>query len=125
MQWYLKVMKNFATFSGRARRKEYWMFALVNFIVAIILSLPGAVLSAFPDEELQIIGFILLIPYYIYCFILFIPTLALSIRRLHDQDKSGWWYLVNFIPCIGPIWFLVLMCLDGTPGDNQYGPASK
>tara|TARA_B110000014_G_C19852425_1_gene441676 strand:+ start:259 stop:630 length:372 start_codon:yes stop_codon:yes gene_type:complete len=123
MKWYIKVMKNFTTFSGRARRKEYWMFTLVNGIIAIVLYFPGAILVEFPETE--VIGFILCIPYFLYSLVVFLPSLAVSIRRLHDQDKSGWWFLINFFPCVGPIWFLVLTCLDGTPGDNQYGPASK
>ena len=123
MQWYLKVMKNYTTFSGRARRKEYWMFTLINGIITIVLYFPGAILVEIPD--LEVIGAILLIPYLIYSLVVFLPSLAVSIRRLHDQDKSGWWFLINFFPCVGPIWFFVLTCLDGTPGDNQYGPASK
>lgn len=123
MQWFLKVVKNYATFSGRARRKEYWMFMLFNILIQIALYIPTAIFISI--QETVIIGGIFALLYTIYAFAMLIPSLAVIVRRLHDQDKSGWWYFVALIPFIGGIWFLVLMCLEGTSGDNQYGPASK
>jgi len=111
MDWYIAVLKKYAVFSGRAGRKEYWMFVLFNFIFALAAFLLG------------LITFGLL--YIVYVVAVFVPTLAVSIRRLHDIGKSGWYYLINLIPIAGPIWFLVLMCTDSQPGDNQYGPNPK
>ena len=61
----------------------------------------------------------------LYSMAIFIPNLAVAVRRLHDQDKSGWWILIGFVPLIGGIWLLVLYCLDGTPGPNRFGPDPK
>ena len=120
MNWYLKVMKQYVDFNGRARRKEYWMFVLFNiifFIVAMIL------------DNLLGLGFengggpgILFVVYWLA---VFLPSLAVQIRRLHDIGKSGWWILINFIPLIGVIWLLVLYCTDSTSGSNEYGPNPK
>ena len=110
MEWYLKVVRdNYANFSGRARRKEYWMFALFNTIFAFILIII--------DNSMVL--------YYIYLLAIIIPSIAVGIRRLHDLDKSGWWFLINMIPIIGAIWFFILLCLDGTQGPNKYGPSPK
>jgi len=111
MDWYIAVLKKYAVFSGRAGRKEYWMFVLFNFIFALAAFLLG------------LITFGLL--YIAYIVAVFVPTLAVSVRRLHDIGKSGWYYLIILIPIAGPIWFLVLMCTDSQPGDNQYGPNPK
>lgn len=120
MNWYLKVLKQYADFNGRARRKEYWMFALFNIIIIMVLGLVfGAIGGALETEELMTI------PIAIYYLGIIIPSLAVAVRRLHDQDKSGWYYLISFIPLIGGIWLLVLMCTEGTHGPNQYGPDPK
>ncbi|TMM56251.1 DUF805 domain-containing protein [Maribacter algarum] len=121
MNWYLKVLKQYADFSGRARRQEYWMYTLFNAIIVISLVFLSSMLGeAVGDSE----GLIM-IPMVLYILAVFIPTLAVVVRRLHDQDKSGWYILVRFIPIIGPIWLLVLLCTDGSPGPNQYGPDPK
>ena len=130
MNWYLKVLKQYADFNGRARRKEYWMFTLFNIIFGGI--------AIWRDNFLGIafkgIGYIIdqgnvdLSPgplYGIYALILFIPGLAVVIRRLHDIGKSGWMILVTLIPFIGAIWILVLMLTDSKPGKNQYGENPK
>lgn len=113
MEWYLKVLKNYATFSGRARRKEYWMFTLFNFIALIILLILDFIIGTY---------FVL---YGLYCVGIIIPSLAVSVRRLHDLEKSGWWIFISLIPLIGGIWLLVLLCTDGTAGNNAYGPSPK
>ena len=124
MQWYKKVVfQNYANFQGRARRKEYWMFILFNMLIAFVLYIPAIVFMAIQD--LQIIGFIFLGLYCLYGFAVFVPCIAVIVRRLHDQGKSGWWYFIGLIPFIGPIWMIVLMCLDGERTDNQYGPSPK
>ena len=115
MNWYLKVLKNYAVFSGRARRTEYWMYTLFNFIILIaLLAGLGAI-----DPDLGMLA------YYIYAFATFLPSLAVAIRRLHDVNKSGWMILVSLIPFIGGIWLLILMCTNGTSGPNDYGEDPK
>lgn len=113
MQWFMKVMRNYVGFSGRARRKEYWMFVLISAIIAIVIaileSLIGmpAVLST------------------LYSLVIFLPSLAVTVRRLHDVGKSGWWILISLIPIIGAIILLVFTCLDSQPGTNKWGPNPK
>ncbi|ANQ51880.2 DUF805 domain-containing protein [Flammeovirga sp. MY04] len=118
MEYYLKAFKNYANFSGRARRSEYWFFLLFNVIAIFALM----ALDAFIINVLEV-GFS---PFYIiYAFASFIPTIALIVRRLHDVGKSGWFYFVGLIPLIGPIWLIVLFCTDGEYGNNQYGENPK
>ena len=114
MNWYVKVLKNYAVFSGRARRKEYWMFALFNFIFALVLSLIGVLTFG-----------MLYILAILYGVAVFVPALAVAVRRLHDIGKSGWYYFIILIPLAGPIWLLVLMCTDSQPGGNKSGPNPK
>jgi len=114
MNWYIAVLKKYAVFSGRAGRTEYWMFVLFNFIFSLAASLIGMLTFG-----------ILYIVSIVYGLAVFIPSLAVGVRRLHDVGKSGWYLLIILIPIAGPIWFLVLMCTDSQPGDNQYGPNPK
>lgn len=119
MNWYLKVLRQYADFTGRARRKEYWMFVLFNIIFAIIAMILDNVLGLAWGEP----GYGPI--YLLYALFVFIPGLAVAVRRLHDINKSGWMILVSLIPIIGAIWLLVLFVMDGTPGANQYGPNPK
>ena len=107
MEWYLKVLKQYGDFSGRARRKEYWMFVLFNIIFSSIATL----------ISLKI--------YTIYTIAVLIPNLAVSVRRLHDVGKSGWMCFIALIPLIGTIWLLILMLSDSNPGKNEYGVNPK
>ncbi|OOF86684.1 hypothetical protein BKG93_02140 [Rodentibacter ratti] len=119
MNWYLSVLKNYATFSGRARRKEYWMFCLFSFIISIALSILDGIFGLINYETgLGVLSGL-------YTLAVFIPALAVSVRRLHDTNRSGWWLLINFIPLVGFIIFLVFMCLDSKTGDNKYGAYPK
>lgn len=119
MNWYLHVLKNYAQFNGRARRKEYWMFVLFNIIFAIIaMSLDNLLGFAIAG-----IGYGPL--YGLYTLAVAIPGLAVAVRRLHDVGKSGWMLLIALIPLIGAIWLLVLLVSDSKPGENQYGPNPK
>ena len=120
MNWYIKVLKQYADFNGRARRQEYWMFFLFNVIAAFALVMVGGAIGGALDAPA-----IAMIPYMIYILGVLIPGLAVSVRRLHDQNKSGWYYLVAFIPFIGGIWLLVLLATEGDSGPNQYGPDPK
>lgn len=113
MEWYLKVLKQYADFNGRARRKEFWMFVLFNFIISVVLGAIDGVIGSYGALS----G--------IYGLAILIPGLAVSVRRLHDTGKSGWMILVSLIPVIGFIWLLVLYVSEGTPGENQYGASPK
>ena len=119
MSWYLEVLKKYAVFSGRARRAEYWYFVLFNIIVAIVLSLIDTLLGTF--DILRGVGLLSSL----YGLAVLIPTLAVTVRRLHDIDRSGWWIFINLIPLIGFIVLLVFAVTDGTPGSNRYGPNPK
>lgn len=118
MNWYLEVLRKYAVFSGRARRKEYWMFAVFNIIISIILGIIDAVLFKKSETDLGILGAI-------YALAVLLPSLAVSVRRLHDTGRSGWWLLISFIPLLGWLVLLIFMILDSEPGDNEYGPTPK
>jgi uncharacterized membrane protein YhaH (DUF805 family) len=119
MNWYLEVLKKYAVFDGRARRKEYWFFVLFNLIVALVLAFLDGMIGTFDAET----GYGVLSGVYMLAVI--IPGIAVTIRRLHDSDRSGWWWLICFIPLIGAIVLIVFMIIDGTAGQNQYGPDPK
>jgi|TARA_B100000003_G_C10689462_1_gene274426 uncharacterized membrane protein YhaH (DUF805 family) len=124
MEWYLKVMRdNYANFSGRARRKEYWMYVLVQSIIMIGLMILDSILGL--DFELQGISLGYGYLYLIGVIVHFIPSLAVLVRRLHDVGKSGWFYFIFLIPIIGIIWLLVLYCTEGQKQDNKWGPDPK
>ena len=112
MEWYLKVLRNYVGFEGRARRREYWYFFLFNMLIALVLGLISRAVNTTILSTL-------------YSLAVFLPGLAVSIRRLHDTDKSGWWILIALIPIVGAIVLLVFMLTDSTPGANQYGPSPK
>lgn len=115
MEWYLHVLKNYARFDGRSRRSEYWQFLLVNVIVALVLGVVDGVLR-------KIVGFGMLGA--LYGLAVLIPGIAVSIRRLHDTDRSGWWLLLALVPLVGLvlIWFMVE---DSNAGTNRYGQNPK
>jgi len=119
MNWYLAVLKNYAGFSGRARRKEYWMFVLFNIIFVIVAMILDNVLGI----AMKGVGYGPI--YGLYALATIIPSLAVGVRRLHDIGKSGWMLLIALIPLIGAIWLLVLMVTDSNPGENDYGPNQK
>ncbi len=119
MDWYIQVLKKYAVFSGRARRKEYWFFVLFNILISIALSMIDGVLGTTnADTGTGILGGI-------YSLAVLIPSIAVLVRRLHDTDRSGWWALIGLIPIIGWIVLLVFMVQDSHPGQNQYGPNPK
>lgn len=121
MNWYLKVIKeHYADFKGRARRKEYWMFALFQFIFAIVAIILDSILGLTFSPEIPYGWF-----YILFALATFIPGLAVAVRRLHDAGKSGWWYLIVIIPLIGPIWLIVLLCTDSENGPNKWGDNPK
>lgn len=119
MNWYLEVLRKYADFSGRARRKEYWIFTLINFVISIILTLGDLGLGTYHEAS----GWGLLSG--LFTLAVFLPGLGVLVRRLHDTDHSGWWVFISLVPCVGFIILLVFLLTDGTPGDNQYGPSPK
>lgn len=119
MSWYLAVLKKYAVFSGRARRKEYWFFLLFNLIFLAVATILDSVLKL--NFGRLPYGWI----YTVYAVAVIIPSLAVAIRRLHDVGKSGWWLLIALVPFIGAIWLLVLYVKDSQPGENAYGPNPK
>lgn len=114
MHYYTDVLKKYADFSGRARRQEFWMFTLFNFAAMIVLIILDFALGTYP------------LFFGIYALATFLPNLAVTVRRLHDLGKSGWWWFISLIPfLIGPIWMIVLTATEGQPNPNQYGPSPK
>lgn len=115
---------NYVNFSGRAPRSAYWWVFLFNVIVAIVLAMIDQALGiayTLPTAAGTVsLGYGPLWSLYLLATI--IPSLALSVRRLHDRDMSGWWFLLVFIPLIGAIILIIWFCLAGTPGDNRFGP---
>jgi uncharacterized membrane protein YhaH (DUF805 family) len=119
MNWYLKVLKQYADFSGRARRSEYWYFVLFNMIFAIV----AVVLDNILGTAIEGVGYGPI--YGLYVLAVLVPGLAVAVRRLHDVGKSGWMFLIGLIPLIGAIWLLVLFFTDSQPGTNKWGPNPK
>lgn len=119
MHWYLDVLRKYAVFSGRATRREYWMFVLFNFLATLVLSLTDRVAGLMSEP----MGIGLLSG--LYSLAVLIPSLAVSVRRLHDTGRTGWWLLIALIPLVGPIVLLVFMVLDSEPNENRYGPNPK
>ncbi|ALV34321.1 DUF805 domain-containing protein [Streptomyces sp. CdTB01] len=115
MSWFIEALKKYAEFSGRSRRKEYWMFALFVGIIDVILAIIP--IASKTPALFALLG--------IFYLAILVPSLAVGVRRMHDTGRSGWWLLIGAVPFIGGIWLLVLTCLDSQPGPNQYGPNPK
>lgn len=113
MEWYITVLKKYAVFEGRARRKEYWMYTLFNIIIFVALG----VLSLAADAFIWLYG--------LYWLAVLIPSLAVVVRRLHDTGRSGFWFFISFVPFVGGIILLVFLVLAGDQADNAYGPDPK
>jgi uncharacterized membrane protein YhaH (DUF805 family) len=119
MNWYLEVLKKYAVFNGRSRRKEYWCFLLFSVIVSIVLTfidVKTGTVSA--DLGLGLLSGI-------YTLAVLVPGVAVTIRRLHDTDRSGWWILILLVPLAGAIVLIVFMAVDGKTEENQYGVNPK
>ncbi|MCX5810018.1 MAG: DUF805 domain-containing protein [Proteobacteria bacterium] len=119
MNWYLKALKKYAEFSGRAQRKEYWMFLLFYILIYIAFAIIDGVTGTFSTKAgMGLLGGL-------YAIALLIPCIAVTVRRLHDTNRSGWWILIGLVPLIGNIILLVFMVQDSYPGENRYGPNPK
>ncbi len=120
MKWFLEALtKKYATFEGRARRSEYWYFVLFYVLAIVALAIVDGVTGTLNEEA----GIGLLSGLFVLA--TFIPTLAVTVRRLHDTDRSGWWVLLEFVPLVGALVVLVFMVLDSQPGANRFGPNPK
>lgn len=128
MNYFISCLKNYANFNGRARRSEYWWFVLINLVIALIFAGLDNVLGTTIKMNLPQQGETPL-PYgylfFAYSFATMIPGIAVAVRRFHDINKSGWWYFVAFIPCVGIFPFLYFMAKAGDVGENQFGPDPK
>ncbi|MGP7735716.1 DUF805 domain-containing protein [Oceanimonas smirnovii] len=119
MNWYLEVLKKYAVFEGRSRRKEYWMFILFTTLISLFLAFFDGMVGLFSEEMgIGVLGGI-------YTLLVLLPSLAVTVRRLHDIGRSGWWVLIAFIPLVGVLVLFVFMLLDSKPGENQYGNNPK
>ena len=120
MSWYLKCLRQYADTAGRARRKEFWMFVLFNLLIAVVLRLVDhAAGLTFGRHGGQ--GFL----HSFYTLIVFIPGVAVAVRRLHDTGKSGWHLLFGLIPLLGAVVLLYWYAKEGDTGANAYGPDPK
>ncbi|WP_227697363.1 DUF805 domain-containing protein [Psychrobacter celer] len=115
LDWFKKCLRNYSNFSGRARRKEYWYFVLVQMgllFIAMVLD------SMIFDAETGLFYIVVVLG-------LFLPSLAVTVRRLHDTSRSGWWFFISILPLIGSIILLVFLASDTKPETNQWGPPAK
>jgi len=113
MNWYLTAFKKYAVFSGRSRRKEFWIFSVINTLIYALL--------AFLEFQLNSPGYFMLA----FTLIIFIPSIAVTIRRLHDTSRSGWWFLIYAIPVVGPLIILFFMAKNSTEEENDFGQNPK
>lgn len=119
MYWFLAALKKYATFSGRAQRAEYWYFVLFYILIFLGLSVVDGITGLYSTEAgMGLLGGLLTLG-------LFIPSIAVGVRRLHDTGRSGWWLLIALIPLVGAIVLLVFAVQDSAAGDNSYGPNPK
>lgn len=123
MKWFIKCLRQYADFNGRARRREYWyfilFFAIFLYIVAGI-AFGVAIISDSPSAN-----FYALCVCWLFCMAFVVPSWAVTVRRLHDTGKSGWLCLINFIPIVGFVWMLIVGCTDSRPSTNKWGKNPK
>ncbi|TMX44016.1 DUF805 domain-containing protein [Vibrio rotiferianus] len=117
--WYYKVILNYTNFNGRARRQEYWYFTLVNVLVNLVMGIIDRVIGSV--MQMDNFGFFGVI----YALFIIIPSIAVTVRRLHDSGRTGWWALIAFVPVIGILVLLYFLIQDSEEGSNQYGVSPK
>jgi uncharacterized membrane protein YhaH (DUF805 family) len=130
MSWYLAGLKKYATFSGRARRKEFWMFTLFNelgFVALVALLIAAGIASDNAGREglPNVLHQGVVIVFFLYWALTLLPGVAVRARRLHDTGKTGWYMLISLVPFVGGIILLVALCTEGNYGPNEYGPDPK
>lgn len=113
MHWYTDVIRKYAVFNGRAARPEFWWFVLYNLIIAAVINLVAGIIVG--RSSGQVVGDL-------YSLAVLLPSLGVGIRRLHDTNRTGWWYLLVFLPIIGWIVLIVFLAMASDPGSNNYGP---
>ncbi len=114
LSWYIGALKKYAIFNGRSRRLEYWTFTLISGLIVAGLSVADASMGNYPPFLSAIYGLAVLI-----------PAIAVTVRRLHDTDRSGWWLLISLVPLLGQLVLLLFMLIGGKRERNQYGPDPK
>ncbi len=119
MHYYVDVLKRYTQFAGRASRTEFWMFTLFNFFVFLLMQFIGGLLALL--THVNVFMFLSMV----YLLAVFLPSLTLTVRRLHDSGHSGWWALVGFIPMIGWIWLFILMVLPSVKDINDHAVAAE
>lgn len=119
MYWYWKVLQKYADFSGRAQRMEYWYFYLFTALITLALAILDVLIGSF--DRAAGVGVLS----GLYSLAVLIPNLAVTIRRLHDTNRSGWWFLIVLVPIVGGIVLIIFLLQDSTPGVNQYGANPK
>lgn len=112
MSWFIEALKKYAVFSGRARRSEYWYFVLFYIILYAVFLGVGIAIKAPAIVAIVALGLLL-------------PAWGVTVRRLHDTGRSGWWILIGIVPLVGGIVLLVFQVMDSQPGANEYGPNPK
>ena len=115
MEYFISCLKNYATFAGRARRKEFWMFGLINFFIGVVIMVLAGLTGV---ESISYLSSL-------WSLVVFIPNLAVASRRLHDTGHSFWWYLIIVVPIIGGLYLLYLLVKDSEPGTNKWGANPK
>lgn len=110
------VLRQYVTFSGRARRSEFWWWYLAVFLVAIVFAIAAYLFGA------GTVGTLLALGYSAFGLLILLPTVAVAVRRLHDRGMPAWWLLLIFVPAVGELALLILLALPGQPGTNRYGP---
>jgi uncharacterized membrane protein YhaH (DUF805 family) len=118
MNWYLEALKKYAKFTGRSRRKEYWLFVLFTLIIAFVLGIIDGAAGLASNIGWGPLGGL-------YTLAVLIPSIAVSVRRLHDTNRSGWWLLIALVPLIGAIVLLIFMVQASQQGENRYGTSPK
>ena len=120
MKWFLDVLtKKYATFEGRARRSEYWYFVLFYILILLALTFVDGLVGTLSEEAgIGVLGGM-------FALGTLVPALAVTVRRLHDTNRSGWWVLVGIVPILGDVVLLVFAALDSQPGANRFGPNPK
>lgn len=115
MHWYFEALRKYVVFTGRSRRAEYWVFFGINLVVYLAAAYLDRMAGTFNKE------FGMGLASGVYAAFVLLPSVSVSVRRLHDTNRSGWWLLLAIVPIIGPLSLLVIYCLEGTPGGNDYG----